>query len=547
MCNWRTEKRTASDPVYTPQYSSLTRYFDDSVITSTALLNADGSVNNSGYACDDVRSAIDTLAYLWVDVITNNASGTYLDAAYLIARNRDLIADASYNETLVSYPSLGLSNVDERKCRRDINYVLSGLIRDLVLGGNSGVVNAAEAYFSGTALSGVPASELPATRLAFERARVNSIAAIRNWTDGNVLAVTPTNAVYDAATGDLEVFIPRPATDLVGLSAGGNDRVAFIEGALTFNCNSNGGGDLASPTPTDSNYGTSIPIIAVTNLSPTESIILVNVGSAGSAAGAAHTFVSALANGTQLIYSPIATPLSVIPQFTDWNILPYLSTPTCSDVASSITTLMTLLDNILLHGEDPSDPSAIVPGETTITTGTLYDTSTIITYPDSYVYDVNNVRMAVRGIYDDYPIIEASPYTQNSSVISFLGGSGALVDGSKVKQPNCPFPGLELDGTASFPNQGKSMVAAAFTIVSFGGTGYKVIEDGYTQLVSVFVIFCAEGVLAESGGYCSITNSATNFGIAALHGVGYRREAYSFDVGTVANVSATPTGSSSYN
>ena len=41
-----------------------------------------------------------------------------------------------------------------------------------------------------------------------------------------------------------------------------------------------------------------------------------------------------------------------------------------------------------------------------------------------------------------------------------------LVDGSKVKQPNCPFPGLELDGTASFPNQGKSMVASAFTIVS---------------------------------------------------------------------------------
>ena len=56
------------------------------------------------------------------------------------------------------------------------------------------------------------------------------------------------------------------------------------------------------------------------------------------------------------------------------------------------------------------------------------------------------------------------------------------------------------------------MVASAFTIVSFGGTGYKVIEDGYTQLVSVFVIFCADGVLAESGGYCSITNSATNFG-----------------------------------
>jgi len=86
------------------------------------------------------------------------------------------------------------------------------------------------------------------------------------------------------------------------------------------------------------------------------------------------------------------------------------------------------------------------------------------------------------------------------------------------------------------------MVAAAFTIVSFGGIGYKVINDGYTQLVSVFVIFCEDGVLAESGGYASITNSATNFGTFALRARGYREEAYSFDAGTITNVSQTPTG-----
>jgi len=165
-------------------------------------------------------------------------------------------------------------------------------------------------------------------------------------------------------------------------------------------------------------------------------------------------------------------------------------------------------------------------GSTPRTYGTLFDASLLFTYPDSFLYDEFNRRVAIRGDFDDFPIIEASPYTQNASVISFLGGGGALVDGSKVKQPNCPFPGLELDGTASFPNQGKSMVASAFTIVSFGGTGYKVINDGYTQLVSVFVIFCQDGVLAESGGYCSITNSATNFGTYALRGVGYRAECY---------------------
>ena len=86
------------------------------------------------------------------------------------------------------------------------------------------------------------------------------------------------------------------------------------------------------------------------------------------------------------------------------------------------------------------------------------------------------------------------------------------------------------------------MVAAAFTIVSFGGTGYRVVNDGYTQLVSVFVIFCSDGVIAESGGYCSITNSATNFGQYALRAIGFRKDAYEFDIATVSNVSATPTG-----
>ena len=378
----------------------------------------------TGTACADVRSAIDTLAYLWVDIITNNASGTNLDAAYSIARNRDLIADEALSLTEASFPALALNDIDQRKCRRDSKYIIDGFIKDLVLGGNAGTLVNAEQYYSGTTLTGIQESELGATRFAFQQVRDLCIAAMRGWKD---------------------------------------------------------------------------------------------------ASGAAYT------------------TSSPIPQFVDSTILADpAGNPLCAGVESALQNSWQLLDDILLYAIDTANGTA--PGATTINHGTLYDASQIITYPDSFVYDLNNNRMAIRGDFDDYPIIEASPYTQNSSVISFLGGSGALVDGSKVKQPNCPFPGLELDQSATFPNQGKSMVASAFTIVSFGGTGYKVIEDGYTQLVSVFVIFCADGVLAESGGYCSITNSATNFGIHALRGVGFRREPYVFDIGTVTNVSATPTG-----
>ena len=410
MRKWRTGTGLSSEPVYVPQYSSIERYFDPSIIEDSDPVET----------CANVRAAIDTLSYLFVDVIANDASGTYLDAAWLISRNRYHIADEAYEAAIVQYPSLGLDNIDERKCRRDINYIISSLLRDLILGGNFGIVNSAESYFTGTQLTGIPSGELGATRYAFEYVRDLCIEAMRNWVD-----------------------------------ASGNPSSAAL-------------------------------------------------------------------------YTPI-------PRFTDVSILGDPNgNPLCAAVESAITTSFGLLDDIL--------SGTVAPGATTQTTGTLFDTSTLYTYADSIITDFNGNVITVKATYDDYPIIEASPYTQNASIISKKGGSGALIDGSKVKQPNCPFPGLNLDGSAKFPNQGKSMVASAFTIVSEGGIGYKIIEDGYVQLVSVFCIFCADGILAETGGYASVTNSASNFGIYALRATGYRSVAYDFDVATISNVSSTPTG-----
>jgi hypothetical protein len=522
MCNWRIKDRTINDPVYTVKHSTLPRYIDDTIISATA----------GDPACDDVRSAIDTLSYLWADVITNNASGTYLDAAYLIAKNADLIADQALINTETTYPTLNLSNIRQRKCRRDIRLVIEGLVRDLVLGGNHGIVSAAESYFSGTVLSGIPEAQLDETRYAFQQVKDLAIAAMRNWSDGDVVPTTPTGSTYAPTTGVFTVTFPNLA-----IIPSLQDRIAFAEGAITYSCAANGGGNDASPYRTDLNFGQSF---ALTNVSSSggNTTITANVGVAGSNTDV-HTFVSALSNGTKIIYNPFATT-SPIPKFEDWSILEDSANPSCAAIASAITTSLATFDSILEYASDTVNGSA--PGSITQTFGTLFDFAAIINYPDSFIYDFNNQKMAVRGRFDDLPIIEASPYTQNASIISFRGGGGALIDGDKVKQPNCPFAGLEPDGTASFPNQGKSMVAAAFTIVSFGGTGYKVINDGYTQLVSVFVIFCQDGVLSESGGYASITNSATNFGTFALRGTGFRKDAYEFDAGIINTVSQTPTG-----
>jgi hypothetical protein len=523
MRNWFTGNGTSINPVYVPQYSSIPLFTDPTIVTSTA----------GTPVCDDVRSAIETLSYTFIDVLTNDASGTYLDAGYLIARNIDAIADEALQDAKDTYPALGLNYPDETKCKRDIKYILRALRRDLILGGNAGIVTAAESYFTGASLTGIPETELLPTIHAFNAARDLSIKAIRNWSDGTAIATTPTTATYNSTTGALTVSFPDPATALTT-----SDRIAFQEGALTFNCSSNGGGNLSSPTPTDRNYGKSLPI---SNVSSSGGIttITTNVGDAGSATGVTHTFVSALAGGTVLIYDPVALTYSDIPLFEDWNIALYPTTPLCANVASSITTSFALLENIL--------DGTVAPGATTKTYGTLKVIDP--TYPDGAISDNDNKFITPRAFYDDLPTIEASPYIQNSSIISFAGGSGCEIDGNKVQQPNSPKAGLEEDPDnptgpprASFPNQGKSMVASAFTIVSFNGTGYRVINDGYTQLVSVFVIFCADGVLAESGGYASITNSATNFGNYALRALGYRAEAYQFDIGTISNVSSTQTG-----
>jgi hypothetical protein len=136
---------------------------------------------------------------------------------------------------------------------------------------------------------------------------------------------------------------------------------------------------------------------------------------------------------------------------------------------------------------------------------------------------------------DTKPIITVSPYVQNCSIISFLGMNGAKIDGSKVRSPNTPFRQIEAENPVegSAPEQGKSMVSNAFTMLSFGGTGWRLTNDAYAQIVSCFQIFLLNGVYTQSGGYCSITNSATNFGLYALRSSGYSRNAFTFDRGYV--------------
>jgi len=144
-------------------------------------------------------------------------------------------------------------------------------------------------------------------------------------------------------------------------------------------------------------------------------------------------------------------------------------------------------------------------------------------------------RVGYTNLPDSKPTITTSPYIQNCSLISFLGGNGVKIDGSLVNSPNIPKNPIEAENpvVGSTPEQGKSMVSNAFTMLSFGGTGWRVINNAYSQIVSCFQIFMLNGVYTQSGGYVSITNSATNFGLYSLRSSGYNPGAFEFDRGYV--------------
>jgi len=153
-----------------------------------------------------------------------------------------------------------------------------------------------------------------------------------------------------------------------------------------------------------------------------------------------------------------------------------------------------------------------------------------VAFDDPFATDVTD-RNLYTNLPNTRPFITTSPYIQNCSILSFLGMNGAKIDGSKITSPNIGFVPQEQENpvVGAIPEQGKSMVANAFTILSFGGTAWRLTNDAYAQIVSCFEIFLLNGVYTQSGGYCSITNSATNFGLYALRSSGYSPKAFEFD------------------
>ena len=479
--NWKTGASTT----YTKEFA-----------TADYVVNNDLLDDPAGYPeCAFVEASIQSLFEQFLDIVSNNCGGTKIDAARLIARNFVYIAEEALGAANDEYPLITIP--DETKCKRDIQLILTALIKDIITGGNSGTVQATGAYLNALGQVTFINDELTKSKYAFAYAKdLAKLALTNNLPAGTYTLETP----YTDLT-----ILPDPIT-------GDNtdpDSCSSIQSTLDTLYDildtvlQQSGAPLPDPT-----YGT--------QYNPAKYF--------------PHNFPGKFSGN---YFQGLQRAL------TDEFITEDTSYPECASIITNIINLFALLDSVLTGDPLPeadNDRTYVI----TQNGGTLYNPT--IVQGSGTMIDAGN-RPVIRGrMINANDIIEVSPYIQNCSIISFLGGGGCEVDGSKVKQLNVPRPGLDENGKSILAPQGKSMVANAFTIISQGGTGYLVNNDGYCQLVSVFCIFCQDGILAESGGYASVTNSASNFGTYALRAVGYRKDPYDFDIGTIGEIGISSAG-----
>ncbi len=498
------------------------------------------------------------LQYYHEATLDTGAGTVRRDAATLIQKNLNLIAFESVQRYNIDNPSHNVPGGNQN-CIDDVLDLLRTVVYNLAYGGNEQVYDAAALYTSSTFLDGEETESRAVFQIAKTLARTVAISDSIGTIEGNhgftqVLDTTNKGTTVEQALIDgffdiVDTAIANDnmshATRTVATNPSCANVISSIttffdtvttaigSGSTAGNVNgvvrTSSSGDQQCIDDTmkilrafqyDLRYGGNQKTVEAANLyisgaSGVQHVATEVTYTRAIFAAAKELAIDAIRNNLE------TGQFSQIPIQSNGSITVDSSAPECANVVSALVTNWGILDNVLSSGNAYS--------------GTVTNPDPLVTEQDQSKYSFPLVNTFL-----DLPVIEASPYIQNSSLISFLGGSGCEIDGAKVATPNVPRPGLKLNSqgatVAQFDPQGKSMVANAFTIICFGGTAYNVSNDGYTQLVSVFAIFCQDGILTQSGGYASVTNSASNFGTYSLRATGFRAEAYNFDVGVIQSI-----------
>ena len=443
------------------------------------------SRNNVGFAYSVLASAAPGI------------TGRFIDAANLLIRNKDFIAEEVVGfitatdgpfgnvngndlSTLFDYGSVGVST-GRRKCKRDIGLIIDAIAFDISRGGNSGSVGAGISYRDGN----------------------NNLQYLN---DNPATASLLGNGYVETAT-------------IAGITS-----IAYLSRFVVNN----------SPIPVSHQSGLS----TITQLIDTEI----------APDGDSNTNPNGCANVVSAIYSCVGIITSIIGIGTE--AAPQINYPSGQLIWQppgpriGNEWFVNKLGSDSNGGTGPGDAFLTIKKAASI----AQPGDTIKIYAGLYVEDGPiklNERVAVvgedlrrtlvttkdktdlyyvkRGCYISQQSF-VGPSNPGKAMVSFPTQGYGYADGTEDnwQSPyvqNCTnfVPdsiGMRIDGSRA--GGFKSMVLDAYTQYNQGGIGVSITNFGYAQLVSLFTICCDTAVYCDSGGVCDLNNSNCSFGNYAL-------------------------------
>ncbi len=248
-------------------------------------------------------------------IFTDTGVGSQTGAREVVQDNREFILE-EFLDWIDNNPNFFA--YDSEKCKRDVReYILPAVKYDTLLDTNYNSNIAGQAYYFSQARN-VVGAQRDETIAAYEQLRIatddlveansapfaaeayEKFNEIIGYLKQNGKKFTPTNARYDAATGDFIITIGKGH----GLEVG--QYILLMPEGFKFTCEADGDTVVkVHPTASDPTYKNALPITAKSGIS-----ITVNVGDSGYLGD--HTFVDALDNsvivlGSQLEFSDDAS------------------------------------------------------------------------------------------------------------------------------------------------------------------------------------------------------------------------------------------------
>ena len=458
-------------------------------------------------------------------VITNisNTDARFTQAQVLIQNNRlfiqsEVFAYVSSTFTATTFDSVGF--------KKDIGLIVDALVYDVTLGGNAKSVLAGLSYYNGNDLL-IESGAVQATVAAIQYVNTICQKIILNQApstiyQNNVFQYFNTNYYTAGIAGP---YITARINDIVDIlqnwpgienaSALIDANRYFIQTETVTYVNQTYPGFMYDQAMFYQNVGIVLDAIQYDLLhkSNVRSIIAADnywLGSTSVIPGQQVQTAQAIKFASSLTQKVVANSLAIALQNTVTQVINTGLTNGISAVPS-IQANMSMIATVINSGTNylpVSTNSTLTSFVLTLSTVTVSASTTGSVYiGDTYVYPVLD---------EDIPIDWKEGGYADRRIDPHGSGGGALVDG------NAP----------SIKSPIRSFVFDAFTQISQGGNGIRIINNGYAQLVSVFTIFCDIAVHCESGGIASITNSNNNFGDLCLLAEGFGKKEFN---GTIYN------------